>query len=139
MALSGEVYSGAALAISWNANVLEQEVVRSLTINESKDVHDSTGGGGGSKTYLGGEQDATCTLELWSSDDDADVRDLFSLANDAGVAVIVYPKGNTTGEIQIDFTAIVTGITEGIEKNSVVPLTVTAQITGSISRQTVTA
>jgi hypothetical protein len=137
MALAGNVYTGANLALSIAAVAFEQAALRSITINESKDSLDKTGGGGGPKTYIGGEQDGTMTIEMWSSDTDADVRTKFDLTDDDGVAVIVYPNGNTNGEPRISCSVIWTGITEGIEKNSVVPITATAQITGAITRDTV--
>ena len=106
MALTGNKYSGADLAISVAGTALEQAVVKSVTISESKEVHDATGGGGGSKEFIGGEQSATLAVDLWSSDDDSDVRDHFALTDDDGVAVIVYPKGNTSGQISISFSAL---------------------------------
>jgi hypothetical protein len=137
MALTGNKYTGADLALSVGGSAVEQAVVRSVSISESKDVHDTTGAGGGPKEFLGGEQSGTLSVDLWSSDKDADVRDLFDLTDDDGVAVIVYPKGNSSGEISISFSAIWTGIEEGVEKNSVVPLRVNGQISGAITRATV--
>ncbi len=137
MALTGNKYVGANLALSLGGTTVEQAVVKSASINESKDVHDSTGAGGGSKTFLGGEQSGTFSVDLWSSDKDSDVRDLVDLTDDDGVAVIVYPNGNTSGQISISFSVIWTGIQEVIEKNSVVGLSASAQITGAITRATV--
>ncbi len=137
MALTGNEYTGADLAVSIGGTALEQAVVKSVTISESKDVHDATGGGGGAKEFLGGEQSATLAIDLWSSDDDTDVRGHFDLSADDGVAVVVYPKGNTSGNISISFAAIWTSIEEGVEKNSVVPLRVNGQISGAITRDTV--
>ena len=138
MALTGNKYTGALLAVSVAGTALEQAIVKAVTISESKDVHDSTGGGGGSKEFLGGEQSATLSLDLWASDKDADVRTKFDLTDDDGVAIIVYPKGNTSGQIKISFSTIWTSIEEGVEKNSVVPLRVNGQISGAITRATVT-
>lgn len=137
MALTGNKYVGANLALSLGGTVVEQAVVKSASISESKDVHDSSGAGGGAKTFLGGEQASTFACDLWSSDKDADVRDLIDLTDDDGVAVIVYPNGNTTGQISLSFSVIWTGIQEVIEKNSVVGLSATAQVTGAITRATV--
>ena len=137
MALTGNKYTGADLALSVGGSTVEQAVVRSVSISESKDVHDATGGGGGPKEFIGGEQSGTVSVDLWSSDKDADVRNLFDLTDDDGVAVIVYPKGNSSGQISISFSAIWTGIEEGVEKNSVVPLRVNGQISGAITRATV--
>lgn len=137
MALTGNKYVGANIALSLGGSVLEQAVVKSFSLSESKDVHDSTGAGGGSKVFLGGEQAATFSCDLWSSDKDSDVRDLIDLTDDDGVAVIGYPNGNTTGQISLTFSVIWTGIQEVIEKNSVVGLSATAQISGAIVRATV--
>ncbi|HEX9595748.1 MAG TPA: hypothetical protein VF982_02620 [Anaerolineales bacterium] len=139
MALSGNKYTGADLALSVGGTAVEQAVLRSVTISESKDVHDATGGGGGAKEFLGGEQSGTVAIDLWSSDDDADVRDLFDLGDDDGAAVVVYPKGNSSGQISISFSAIWTSVEEGVEKNSVVPLRVNGQISGAITRSTVSS
>jgi len=137
MALTGNKYTGADLALSVAGTTLEQAVVKSVTISESKDVHDATGGGGGPKEFLGGEQSATLAIDLWASDDDSDVRDHFDLSDDDGVAVVVYPKGNSSGNVSISFSAIWTSIEDGVEKNSVVPLRVNGQVTGAITRSTV--
>lgn len=136
MAISGNKYVGADLAVSLGGSLVEQAVVKSASISESKDVHDSSGAGGGAKTFLGGEQAATLALDLWSTDDDSDVRDLIDLTDDDGVAVIVYPNGNTTGQIVLTFSVIWTGIQEVIEKNAVVGISVTGQISGAIVRST---
>ena len=137
MALTGNKYTGADLALSVAGTAIEQAVVKSVTISESKDVHDATGGGGGAKEFLGGEQSATLAVDLWASDNDADVRDHFDLTDDDGVAVVVYPKGNTSGNVSISFSVIWTSIEEGVEKNSVVPMRANAQISGAITRSTV--
>ena len=136
MALTGNKYTGANLALTVGGTSVDQAVIKSVTSNESKDVHDATGGGGGAKEFLGGEQSATVAIDLWSSDKDADVRNLFDLSDDDGVAVVVYPKGNSSGNISISFSAIWTSIEEGVEKNSVVPLRVNGQVTGAITRDT---
>lgn len=137
MALTGNKYVGANLAMSLGGSMIEQAVVKSFSLSESKDVHDSSGGGGGAKEFLGGEQAGTLALDLWSSDKDADVRDLIDMTDDDGVAFIGYPNGNTTGQISISCSVIWTGIQEVIEKNTVVGLSVTGQISGAIVRATV--
>lgn len=125
-------YTGANLRVSVGGSLLGQTYTKSVTINESKDVHDSTGAGGGSKTFLGGEQSGTVSMDVWGDTVDTNVRDLFDLTDDDGVAVIVYPNG--TGNVSISFSALWTAINEAVDKNGVVSHTVNGQITGAITR-----
>ena len=138
MALSGIKYTGQNLSVSLAGAVLEQELVKSCTIAESKDVHDSTGGGGGAKTFLGGETTATFSLEIWDSTKLADAITKIDLTDDDGVAVIVYPNGNTSGMQKRSFSVVWTGLTQGVEKNGVVPLSISGQISGAITDALVT-
>jgi len=137
MALAGEVYKGASLAVSIGGTLIEQALVREVRIRESKDMLDKTGGGGGPKTFIGGERGATCSMTFWNSSKDSDLIDDISFTDDDGVAIIIYPRGNTAGEKTISFTALPTDRDTGEEKNSVSPVTVSWQISGAITRSTV--
>ncbi len=130
-------YTGKDLAVSIGGSVIAQTYMKSFTLTESRDVPDSTGGGGGPKENIGGERGASWSMELWNSDADADIRDLISLARTTTVAMIVYPKGVTSTETRKSFNAWENAITEGNEKNTVSPMTVGGTVNGAIIRDTV--
>lgn len=135
MALSGQKFTGKNLSVSIGGTVVDQSVVRSAEIDEAQDMLDSTGAGGGSKTYLPGETGRTATFEFWLSSLNSDLYDLFAATNagDTGEAYILYPRGNSSGEQSITFYGFASNKRRGIEKNSVVPLTVTVTITGDVT------
>lgn len=137
MAITGSKFTGADFAVSLGGTVVEQTLLRDATLNQSKDVHDSTGGGGGAKEFIGGETSGSFSLTLWNSTKAADLLTLVDVTDDDGIAIIYYPKGNSASQISESFTGIFTSMDRGTEKNSVAPVTLNFQISGAITRGTV--
>ena len=134
MALNGVKFAGKNLSVSVGGTVIDSTVVKSCTLDENQDMLDSTGAGGGGKTYLPGETNHTATFEFWMSDLNADLYDLFtdSAAGDSGEAYIVYPNSSSSGEQSCTFYGFASTTSLGVEKNSTVPFSVSVQITGEI-------
>jgi len=112
MALTGEKFDSIDLAVSWDGNVIEAELVRSFSWQATRDTHDVTGGGQKARRKLGGRYDYTGTLELYKSTRDADDLTHFDETHATAGAVIVYPNGNTSGEPTRTGNAWITNISE---------------------------
>jgi hypothetical protein len=128
-------YTGNSLAIEYGS-AITANLVQSVTISESGDVHESTGVGDAAKTYLTGHTDSTVQIEMWDDATPATVRDKF----DPGTSdtLDIYPQGKTGGKPKISMTALVTARSSGIEHAGVTPLSVTMQVTGAITESTYT-
>ena len=128
-------YTGDDLGVTYNTTTLTANLVRTVTLNESAEVHESTGASDDNKTYLGGNKDATVSIELWDDSTATTVWNVFAPGTSS--TLDVYPQGNTSGKPKRSMTAIVTGRSQGIDHNGVVPISVGLQVSGAITESTV--
>lgn len=112
MPLTGERFDSINLMISWGGTTINEELCRSFSWTVARDMHDMTGGGESARRKFGGRRDYTGTLELYKSDADADDLTVFDETQSAVAALVVYPNGDSSGEMTRSGNAWITNISE---------------------------
>jgi predicted secreted protein len=114
-------------------------LIKSVEINETADVHESSGAGDTAKTYLGGKTDATVRIDAWDDSSASAMRDYFPAGST--VTLKVKPQGHgSTGSAKPyqQMSAIVTGIVLGVPHDGVAPVSIDMQVSGAITETTTT-
>lgn len=128
-------YTGNSMELTYAGTTITANLLRSVTINESGEVFESTGAGDTNKTYLTGKIDGTVQIEAWDDSTTSTIFDVF--APNTSDTLDFYPQGNSSGKPKRSMTAIVTARNRGVEHNGVVPVSISLQISGAITDSTV--
>ena len=127
------MYGGTIVEVSYGGVDLVE--IMSVTPTETCELIESTAAGDTSKTYLPGHADATVAIECRVTVGDAVYE---AVKPGESGALIIYPKGNSTGKPKISGTGIVMSRVPGITHNpQFTPLSVNLQITGGLETTTI--
>lgn len=111
--------------------------ITSSELGRTKDSHETTGYGVTAKTYIGGLEDATFSMEGIYDDGASDTpRTVLMpmLAADAAATTIVRrPEGTGSGRAQESFSAILVDYTESNPVGDLVTFSAEFQVTGDIT------
>lgn len=131
-------FSGRDLEITMGSTAVPCAHIRSINIDESIDLIDSTGACDDFLNWLPMRSDVDVTIELLDSN--ASPSAVFGLFRPSpnGQTLIVYPQGNTTGKPKYTTTDfVISGRSHPISYDDVVTITVTGKASGGFEEGTV--
>jgi len=109
--------------------------IRSFSIEESADTLEDTSMGDTARTYKSSLTTFTATIDvLW---DESDTAGQGALTNGAEVTFGLYPEGDTTGDVYLTGTGIVTGRSVSASFDGLVEMSISLQGSGALSQTTV--
>lgn len=109
--------------------------IRRFSIDARADVIDDTVMGDTARTFLVGMTSWTASVDvLW---DETNTTGQGALTAGASVTLNAYPEGNTTGDVYLTGTALVTGRVVTTPYDGIVEMSVTLQGTGALTQSTV--
>ena len=90
------------------------------------------------KEFLTGQKSATLTIDAFYSEDTTNV-DPFDLFDDwdNGTSITMYASTDVSGDRELTFSAILTNVSYTGAVNEVATFSITAQVTGQVTKQTV--
>ena len=91
------------------------------------------------KEFLTGQKSATLTIDAFHSEDTANV-DPFDLFDDwdNGTSITMYASTNVAGDRELTFSAVLTNVSYTGTVNELATFSITAQVTGTVTKQTIT-
>jgi len=134
-------YDGNDLLVSVDGGTsyITSNLIKSVEINETGDVYESSGAGDSAKTYLAGKTDATIRIDAWDDAAAANLRDKFPAANTVSLKVKPQGHGATASPVPcMVVDAIVTGIVLGVPHDGVAPVSIDLQAAAAFGTTTTT-
>jgi predicted secreted protein len=120
-------YTGSALTVSYNSSAWNANHVRSVTVDETADVVDSSGAGDTDKTFLATLKAATAQIEMIDDSDNATVVQKFEPGTSSTLTVTKAGTETLTG------TAIVTSRSVSVPYDGLALVSVGLQFTGGMT------
>lgn len=127
------------VSVDGGTSYITSNLIKSVEINETADVHESSGAGDAAKTYLGGKTDVTIRIDAWDDTTATALRDNFPAGST--VTLKVKPQGHgATADPKpyIQVSALVNGIVLGVPHDGVAPVSIDLQGSGSLTDATTT-
>ena len=111
--------------------------VRGFTLDQTSDTIDASAMGDTYKEYKTGMIDASGSMDLlFDTSHSTDI--VADMINQAQVAVVLYPGGDTAGLQSISFSALLTGFNMESTMDDMVTASATFQVTGAVTYATIT-
>lgn len=127
-------HTGSEGTVKVGANSIAE--IRSFSIEESAETLEDTAMGDTARTYKSSLTSFTATIDVFWADDDTSGQD--ALTNGTEVTFGVYPEGDTTGDIYLSGSGIVTGRSISSSFDGLVEMSISLQGTGALTTAAVT-
>jgi len=109
--------------------------VRSFTLSTTSELLEDTSLTDSSKTYQIGKKGATCSIEcFW---DETDANGQIAIVEGSQVTMALYPEGATSGDYYFSGTWLITGNSVSTPTDGIIEATFDATLTGALTRDTV--
>jgi hypothetical protein len=120
-------YTGSALTVSYNSGAWNANFIRSVTVDETCDVVDSSGASDTDKTFLATLKGATATIEAIDDSDNGTILQKFEPSTSSTLTVTKSGTETLTG------TALVTSRSVTVPYDGLAMVTINLQFTGGMT------
>ena len=126
-------HKGSEGVVKLSGNTIAE--VRNWSIDEVADVLEDTSMGDTAKTFVSSLTSATGSMDCWWDETDTNGQEAMTIG--ASVALVLYPEGDSAGDVTITVSAIITERSISAAHDGLIEQTFAFQCTGAVTYSTV--